>query len=52
MSALWPDDLCSRCPYSDMCDLTDPSEDASGECRRVGDWRDAMDSRMDSERGK
>ena len=51
MSAPWPDDLCSHCPYVDMCDLNDPAEEPGG-CRRVDEWKEALESRSESERGK
>jgi hypothetical protein len=51
MGAPWPDDLCANCPYADMCNLTDTSEEPNG-CRRVDEWREGLESRMDAERGK
>ncbi len=49
MSAPWPDDLCSRCPYGDMCDLNDPA-DMDGGCRRVEDWREDAERKADEVR--
>lgn len=51
MGAPWPDDLCANCPYADMCNLTDTSEEPNG-FRRVDEWLEGLESRMDAERGK